>query len=170
MDEKEWVKYLKDEKIIAIDPGKEGGIVVYSVDKKEVIEAVKMPETPQFVEMLLGKYKHNSICYLEKVGGIPGMGASAMFNFGKGYGYLEMALICKKIPTVSVTPQKWQKEMQLGVKGKMSTNQWKTKLMNRAQQLFPDITSRFNLKFKKDWLCISDSLLILEYARITEKI
>jgi hypothetical protein len=29
MEDKEWIKLLKDRKIIAIDPGKEGGIVVF---------------------------------------------------------------------------------------------------------------------------------------------
>ena len=92
-----------------------------------------------------------------------------MFNFGKGFGWIEMALIANKIPTTEVTPQKWQKELQLGSKGKKSTLEWKTKLKQRAQQLWPTVEKQFNLKFKKDWLAVADALLILEYARITEK-
>ena len=162
MEDKEWIKFLKDRKIIAIDPGKEGGIVVFSLDKNEFVEVIHMPETPQFLEEFLNKYKNNSICYLEKVGGIPGQGgASSMFNFGKGFGHLEMALLCRKIPTVEVTPQKWQKALQLGVKGKKSNTDWKNKLKAKAQQLFPYVG--------KITLATSDALLILEYARITEK-
>lgn len=162
MENKEWVKYLKDKKIIAIDPGANGGVAIFSVDKERLIEAVKMPDTPQDLLDLLSKYQVNSICYLEKVGGIPGQGgASSMFNFGKGFGHLEMALLCRKIPTTEVTPQKWQKALQLGTKGHKSASQWKNKLKAKAQQLYP--------KVPKITLAISDALLILEYARITEK-
>ena len=104
-------------------------------------------------ELFIKHYQNNSRCYLEKVGGIPGQGgASSMFNFGKGFGWIEMALIANKIPTTEVTPQKWQKELQLGSKGKKSTLEWKTKLKQRAQQLWPTVEKQFNLKFKKDWL------------------
>lgn len=162
MENKEWIKYLKDRKIIAIDPGANGGVAIFSVDKERLIEAVKMPDTPQDLLDLLSKYQVNSICYLEKVGGIPGQGgASSMFNFGKGFGHLEMALLCRKIPTTEVTPQKWQKALQLGTKGHKSASQWKNKLKAKAQQLYP--------KVPKITLATSDALLILEYARITEK-
>lgn len=162
MENKEWIKYLKDRKIIAIDPGAQGGIAIFSVDKDRLIEVVKMPDTPQDLLDLISKYQINSKCYIEKVGGIPGQGgASSMFNFGKGFGHLEMALLCRKIPTTEVTPQKWQKALQLGTKGHKSTSQWKNKLKAKAQQLYP--------KVPKITLAISDALLILEYARITEK-
>jgi hypothetical protein len=165
-----WIKHIKDRKLIAIDPGKAGGIAVFSVDSKELIEAIPMPETPQMILNFFKRYQNNSRCYLEKVGGIPGQGgASSMFNFGKGFGWLEMALISCRIPTTEVTPQKWQKELQLGSKGKKSTTEWKAKLMQRAQQLWPSAERQFNFKYKKDWLAISDALLILEYARLTEK-
>ena len=162
MDNKERVKFWKDKKIIAIDPGKNGGIAIYSIDNNCLIEISKMPDTPLDILNLLSMYSQNSICYLEKVGGIPGQGgASSMFNFGKGFGHLEMALLCRKISTVEVTPQKWQKALQLGVKGKKSNTDWKNKLKAKAQQLFPYVG--------KITLATSDALLILEYARITEK-
>lgn len=164
-----WIKHIKNNKIIAIDPGKEGGIIVYDSDENELLEVIHMPELPQFIYEFFKKYQKNSICYLEKVGGLPGMGGSAMFNFGKGFGWLEMALAANKIPTIEVTPQKWQKELQLGGKGKKTTNQWKTKLMERAQQIYPSVGKCFCLKTKRDWMRVSDALLILEYARITEK-
>lgn len=149
-------------KIIAIDPGTNGGIAVYSNESSNVIEVIKMPSTPQDVLSFLLKHKEDSICYLEKVGGMPGQGGSAMFNFGKGYGHLEMALLACDIPTVTVTPQIWQKALQLGTKGDDSTTIWKNKLRAKAQQLFPYI--------KSITLDISDALLICEYARIKEKL
>ena len=62
MDNKDWIKYLKDKKIIAIDPGKHGGIVVYSIDRDELIEVIQMPETPQDILNFLSKYQKNSVC------------------------------------------------------------------------------------------------------------
>ena len=165
-----WTEYINDNKLIAIDPGKAGGIVVYSVDRGEIIDLVSMPETPQDLLHFIRQYQKNSRAYLEHVGGIPGQGgASSMFNFGKGFGWIEMALLCNRIPTIEVTPQKWQKTLQVGSKGKKSTNEWKTKLKTFAQQLFPNIERKFNLKTKTAWLKVSDSLLIMEYARRQEK-
>lgn len=169
MEDKSWIKYLKDRKIIAVDPGKEGGIVVYSVDRDEIIAVTHMPETPLDLLIFITKYQKNAVCYLEKVGGLPGMGGSSMFNFGKGFGHLEMALLARKIPTVEVTPQKWQKELQLGTKGKKTTTQWKTKLKERAQQLYPSVGAKFNLKTKQDWMRVSDALLILRYSIIIKQ-
>lgn len=161
MENSERAKYFNDRKIIAIDPGKGGGIVIYSISKNKIIEVIKMPETAYEVLNLITIYQNNSICYLEKVGGLPGMGGSSMFNFGKGFGRLEMVLLCRRIPTVEVTPQKWQKALQLGNKGNKTNTEWKNKLKERAQQLFPEVA--------KITLAISDALLILQYARITEK-
>lgn len=74
-----------------------------------------------------------------------------------------MALLALQIPTVTITPQSWQKALQLGTRAKdMSKTEWKNKLKAKAQQLFPYI--------KKITLAISDALLICEYARIKEKL
>lgn len=161
MENRIWIKHIKDRKLIAIDPGKNGGIAVYSVDKDKLLEVVKMPDTPQDLLSFLSKYQVNSKCYLEKVGGLPGMGGSSMFNFGKGFGHLEMALLCRRIPTMEVTPQKWQKALQLGTKGNKSNTEWKNKLKARAQQLFPNVPMT---------LAVADALLILEYSKITERV
>jgi hypothetical protein len=161
METKDRVKFFKDRKIIGIDPGDNGGISVYSLDKHKVIEVIKMPSTPQELLRFLRFYQFNSTCYLEKVQGLPGMGGSRMFNFGKGFGHLEMALLATKIPTVSVTPQKWQKALQLGHKGSKTTAVWKNKLKAKAEQLFPYVG--------RITLATSDSLLIVQYAIEQEK-
>lgn len=162
METKDRVKFFRHKKIIAIDPGKNGGIAIYSVDVGKVIEVIKMPETPQELLRFLRFYQLNSICYLEKVGGLPGMSPSAMFNFGVGYGHLEMSLLACKIPTISVTPQKWQKVLQLGNKGSKSSTEWKNKLKRKSEQLFPYVG--------RITLAVSDALLILQYAITQEKI
>lgn len=155
MDNKERLRFFKDRKLIGIDPGKAGGIAVYSIDKRRLIEVVKMPEAPQDLLNFLRLYKYNSVCYLEKVGGLPGMGGSAMFNFGKGFGWLEMALLSLKIPNNEVIPARWMKSLSLGVRGHKTKTEWKNKLKIEAQKLFPNV---------KVTLCISDALLILKYG------
>ena len=96
MENKERVTYIKHRKVMGIDPGKNGGIAVFSMDIGKVVEVIKMPETPQELLQFLRLYSINAVCYLEKVGGMPGQGGSAMFNFGKGFGHLEMALMALK--------------------------------------------------------------------------
>lgn len=162
MENKDRVKYFKHQKIIGIDPGANGGIAVYSVDLGRVVEVTKMPETPQELLKFLRIYCINSTCYLEKVQGMPGNGGGSMFNFGRGFGHIEMALLACKIPTVTVTPQKWMKSMQLGHKGNKSSTVWKNKLKAKAQQLFPYIN--------KITLATSDALLITKYAIQQEKL
>lgn len=142
---------------IGIDPGKHGGIAVMGADG-EVLEVVKMPETPQDLLDFLEQYSEDSFCTLERVGGMPGNGGSAMFNFGKGYGHLQMALLALHIPTEDVTPSKWEKTYQLGSSGKYTKTEWKNRLKAKAQQMFPHLG-------KKVTLATSDALLICEYGR-----
>lgn len=142
---------------IGIDPGKHGGIAVMGADG-EVLDVVKMPETPQDLLDFLEHYKDDSFCTLERVGGMPGNGGSAMFNFGKGYGHLQMALLALHIPTEDVTPNKWEKTYQLGSSGKYTKTEWKNRLKAKAQQMFPHLG-------KKITLATCDALLICEYGR-----
>lgn len=156
----DWRKFFNDKKIIAIDPGANGGIAVYSKERDMLIDVTPMPPTPGDVLEYITRFQVHARCYLEKVGGMPHQGGSAMFNFGKGFGQLEMALLARRVPTVEVTPQKWQKALSLGTKGDKTTTQWKNKLKERAMQLYPGI---------KVTLATADALLILEYARMAEK-
>jgi len=140
---------------IGIDPGKAGGIA--TINEKGYLSLKKMPETPKdlldFLKVFEGQ---DCICVMEKVGGLPGMAGSAMFNFGEGYGTLKMALLALKIKTELVTPQKWQKEFQLGTTKSQSGKQWKNILRAKAELLYPN---------KKIFLWGSDAVLIAEYCR-----
>jgi hypothetical protein len=69
--------------------------------------------------------------------------------------------LCCKIPTNEVLPQKWQKFLSLGSRGKKSKTEWKNKLKARAQQLFPSVG--------KITLATSDALLITKYGIENEK-
>lgn len=144
---------------IGIDPGTNGGIAVLD-DSGAVIFLRKMPETPQDLIDALRRFSDDSCCTLEKVGGMPGNGGMAMFNFGKGYGHLEMALLALKIPTETVTPQKWEKTYQLGASRGVKKTEWKNRLKAKAQQLFPG---------ERITLAVCDALLIAEYGRRNRK-
>lgn len=149
--------------IVGIDPGKNGGICVLKSGRMILLS--KTPETPMGMLVLMRKIaglsKGDCVCYLEKVGGMPGNGGSAMFNFGQTYGLTVMALLATNIKTVTVTPQKWQKFFQLGTKSACASNTiWKNKLKAKAEQLFPE---------KKLFLWGSDAVLIAEYANSIER-
>lgn len=154
------VDAIKEYAIISIDPGSSGSITVFQ-PTGEII-STKMPDTPKDVFDLLKEAKNNYsvTCYMEKVQGLPGMGGSPMFNFGKGYGHLEMALLALEIQTVTIRPQEWQKTLGIGTKGKTSTTEWKNKLKAKAQQLFPSV---------KVTLWNADALLIGWYAQNLKK-
>lgn len=170
LEDKTWAKYYGKQKIIAIDPGKAGGIAVYSVEDGAVIALTTMPETPTDLFNFLKRYAKNSCVYMELVGGLPKMSGSAMFNFGKGFGHLEMSFIALGMPLREVRPQEWQKALGTGNKGTRSTNEWKTKLKEMAQKRWPTVERDFGLKNKGQWLTVSDALLILDYARLKEKV
>jgi len=160
MENRERSKYFNDKKVIGIDPGKEGGIGVFSITQNTLVELIHMPATPKDLLDLLKIYSKNSVCYLESVHGMPGQSGSGMFNFGKGFGHIEMALMSLGITTTEVTPQRWQKIFCLGTKGKDTSTVWKNKLKTKAQQLYPKI---------KITLATSDACLITEYGSRNEK-
>ena len=143
--------------IITIDPGITGVIVVNVSDK---ITIHKMPQTYPDIYELLKEYMMMGFsfrCYLEKVHGMPKMGGGAMFTFGRGYGWLEMALYSLNIPTYNITPQAWTKAMGLGTKKSAgSPTKWKNKLKQKAQQIYPS---------EKITLWNADGLLMMYYVK-----
>lgn len=113
---------------------------------------------------------------MEKVGGFiagsRGVGSS-MFNFGMNFGGIKFAVKAFNMPLILVTPQCWQKSLQIGKKkdfnyqtvlkrgknkGKpVVKNRWKDRLVEHAQHLFPEVE---NITLKT-----ADALLILHYTR-----
>ena len=146
--------------IIAIDPGKAGGIA-YTLKEGET-HSVPMPETSGDVLELLRTIRAicgpKTECYLEAciryVAGNAQTGSSAIV-YGRNYGFLEGCIQAIGMRLHVVRPQEWIKKLGLGTKGKMSNREWKNKLKSEAQRLFP--TQTVTLK-------TADALLILEYA------
>lgn len=154
--------------IIGIDPGKNGGIAVL-FDNGAVMDATKMPDTPQDimaflrdVQVVADTYSKSVVCYMEAVGfGMPGQSSSATAKFARHCGHLEMALLALGIQTNTVTPNKWEKVYQLGKSSEFSKTEWKNRLKAKAQQLFPLLGKRITL-------ATCDALLLAEYGRKKE--
>ena len=150
---------------LGIDPGASGGVALVG-DTAPIL--YPMPKTENDVWGLISAMKDlgSTFAYIEKVGGyIGGVGhpGSAMFNFGKGYGGLRMALIAARIPFEEIPPQTWQKRMGVTPRKKKSKNsagesksQFKNRLKARAQQLFPHVNIT---------LATADAILIAEFCR-----
>jgi crossover junction endodeoxyribonuclease RuvC len=77
-------------------------------------------------------------CYFESVNAMPGQGVSSMFQMGRGFGQIEMAIAALGIPVTYVSPMKWKKEMGVP-KDKDGARQ-------RASQLMPQFAHNWDRK------------------------
>lgn len=175
---------------IGIDPGKSGGLV--AIRPGGSISADPMPKTLRDVwdwfSSLEGKCLHLR-AVIEKVRSSPQMGVTSSFTFGRGFGNLEAFLVAAGISFQEVRPQEWQKELgipsrkkklvtkMVKVKGVRkrekkrvsvyaeSEPQFKNRLREIAQQMFPDLPIWQEPKSKGKQLAIADALLIAEFCR-----
>lgn len=180
--------------LIAIDPGKSGGIACHQESSPPFrYSAIPMPDTEgEIIDFLTAK-KHYGFdtCIIEEVGGYvggKGQPGSAMFTFGRNFGFLLGVLQTLGYKVILVRPQKWQKHFSFGSKGllklpklpKGSTpeqksahkqelkrinsvnaklkTEWKNKLKSEAERRFSQ------LKVTK---ATADALLLLEYGLAT---
>jgi Holliday junction resolvasome RuvABC endonuclease subunit len=142
---------------MGIDPGQSGGIaLIRGTGKVLILET--MPSTERDIWLLLKSLEElPHKVYIEKVHAMPQQGVSSTFKFGVGYGGLRMALTAAGIPFDEVTPQLWQKALGVVKRAKTeSKNDHKKKLLQKAQQLFPNV---------KITLKTADALLLAEYCR-----
>jgi hypothetical protein len=149
--------------IIGIDPGLGGGIALLN-DAGHT--AMKMPETEYDLFDFMSQHAEGEyfqgeapVVFVEKVNAGPKMGSSAAFKFGQNVGGIRMACLAAGLRIEYVTPQKWQREFGLIVKGRglgQDDTAKKNRNKARAQELFPGI---------KITHAIADALLIAEYGR-----
>jgi hypothetical protein len=147
--------------IIAIDPGKSGGIAVLHQNH---VAAYPMPDTDgDLLELIKGisleasRESAKVVCVLEQVGGFIGKAqpGAAMFRFGESYGFIKGLMMALTIKLELVRPQTWQKSFSLGTASACaSKTEWKNKLKAEAQRRFPSLGVT---------LKTADALLILEW-------
>ena len=150
---------INNQATVGIDPGEKGGIAV--IDDYS-IRIYNMPDTYPEIYELLKRITHGYWAihvFLERVGfGIPGQSSSATAKFARHNGHIEMALYALSLPTVEVTPQKWQKyySNQVGTSKGLSKTEWKGRLKGVAQRLYPS---------EKITLNTADAVLIAHYGK-----
>ena len=147
--------------IIAIDPGKGGGIAIY---RNGNINAVNMPKNAKEMHeyfTYLNSISKNPICFIEEVSMFAGDQAKGgkSFNIAKMLMQFEqiksMLSICN-IPTIKVHPLTWQSRLKLRIKGEEKPAR-KKRYKQIAQQEQPHL---------KVTLKSCDSLLILKFGRL----
>jgi len=148
---------------IGIDPGKKGGISFLNEGSTQKSVIFKMPETELGIPTAIRSVFTSSDLALihgkaiiEKVHAFPGQGVTSMFTFGQGYGFLRGVLVALAIPFEEVTPQKWQKYFGLSKKKNETQPNYKKRILQVAQNMFPDSSVK---------LQTADSLMLAEYLR-----
>ena len=173
--------------ILAIDPGQSGAIAWQVEHGKS--GACNMPRTPEaiveFLQKLRGRFEFSG-AVLEQLIKHMGLGtpASTMAVYASNWGVILGALLMDGWKVEIVTPQAWQKALDLGITGRQKANTkgmtsqqakaektrvrllngelkraWKNRLKDRAQQLYPhlDVT-----------LHNADALLMLSWYNETK--
>jgi crossover junction endodeoxyribonuclease RuvC len=143
--------------ILGVDPGASGGFACWRDNKS--FTACGIPATEgdqiQLIRELIAPGE--TIAFVEQVGGFIGKGqpGSAMFSFGRNFGFILGVMQALGVRIELVRPQKWQKSWAWEASGCASRSEWKNKLKSCAQRLFPLL---------KPTLSTADALLILSYG------
>jgi crossover junction endodeoxyribonuclease RuvC len=134
--------------VIGCDPGAGGAIAILTQDGKlvhvfdmpsvEIISGGKAKRrvSPEMLAAELRLYAdQGAVAYVEQVGAMPGQGVSSMFAFGQAFGIVLGVMDGLAIPTQTVTPAKWKKDMKL--------NQGKDAARAKAAQIWPGHAGEF---------------------------
>jgi hypothetical protein len=146
--------------IIAIDPGKSGGIAIHYEDETR---APKMPDTLKAIAELVNFTPDlPTVAYVEHVPVfVPCARPKNMFRLGENFGAIQGVLAATSIRTILVRPAKWQAFYALGKRSQCSSDsEWKNKLKVEAQRRFPKLNVT---------LATADALLLLDYAMRQEQ-
>lgn len=135
--------------ILGFDPGQSGGVAWQVIGNRQSASAISMPKTEHdlrhLLKGILDSHEGDALAFIEKVGATPQMGACSSFTFGKSYGFLRGVLTGMAIPFEEVTPQRWQADFNLKMKGKKLGKKDTEKhnhIKSKAQSMFPwlDVT------------------------------
>ena len=152
-------------KIIGIDPGLNGAIVI--MENNKVLSVFDMPvmsegkknkrqlNSAQLVRII----KENTLAnddinvVVEQVNAMPGQGVTSMFNFGQTFGAIKGVCAALELPIFFVRPAKWKKHFGL-------INASKDSSRTKVIEMYPTLSN--DLAKKKD-VNKSDAILIARY-------
>lgn len=160
---------MKTPIIIAVDPGASGATAVQYPNGKVVAYPYESESTQkELIRSLVESASEEKTpihAIVEEVGGYIGSAqpGSAMFNFGRNFGYHLGLLAAYEIPTELVRPSVWQKGLSKTPKlaNKAAAKaQHKRDLKDYAARIFP---------LARVTLATADALLILNYKNKTSR-
>jgi hypothetical protein len=142
--------------IVAVDPGASGGL---AIKQDSSYELHPMPDTlSEMLSLLLDNKTKDAELYIEEVPkfvgkNIPSSTTAVLFQ---NVGRLEGIAIALGYSLHRVPPKMWQEPLGLGkAKDCANSGEWKRKLKNKAQELYPTL---------EPTLKTADALLILHFA------
>ena len=144
--------------ILGIDPGLDGGISIINGNSIELLETIPTEPKTGFIKRQVDAQKLSnilrvypiSVCYLERVASRPGQGVGSVFSFGDTYGCIRGVLGALNIPTYTVAPQTWKKELKISSKDDS---------LKAIKELYP------LLKMRKKDHNIAEALLLALYGK-----
>lgn len=136
-------KYL----VIGIDPGLNGAIALFDVDKDELIGVTGMPVFNIKGKKYVDQFGLASIlrpfaptirfAFVENVHSMPKQGVASTFKFGDGFGIVKGVLAGLAIPTLLIEPNQWKRLMKV-THDKDSSRQRASQLLPSAAHLWPN--------------------------------
>jgi crossover junction endodeoxyribonuclease RuvC len=144
--------------ILGIDPGLDGGISIINGNSIELLETIPTEPKGGFIKRQVDAQKLSnilrvypiSVCYLERVASRPGQGVGSVFSFGDTYGTIRGVLGALNIPTYTVAPQTWKKQLKISSKEDS---------LKAIKELYP------LLKMRKKDHNIAEALLLALYGK-----
>ena len=144
--------------ILGIDPGLDGGIALLEGNAIALLETIPTEPKGGFIKRQVDAQKLSnilrvypiSVCYLERVASRPGQGVGSVFSFGDTYGAIRGVLGALNIPTYTVAPQTWKKELKISSKEDS---------LKAIKELYP------LLKMRKKDHNIAEALLLALYGK-----
>lgn len=169
-----------------VDIGKLGAIVILDEKGNVVFKSVvptigKEYDKTEMFSILLQHSDHIIHTVFEDVHATHMGGNTSSFEFGRGKGLWEMALIAANIPHTAVQPKKWQTIWEGTQKQYLPTSKrnkkgeivqkidTKATSLLCAKRLFPNVDFRESSRCKVAHNGIVDALLMSEYCRRTFK-
>jgi hypothetical protein len=141
---------------LGIDPGGNGGTAALNKkgDLKLLIKHSRT-STRDYIDQLLKIKGKIDYAIIENVWGLPGQNAAANSKLDRSFGRCETALIMLECNYDLVIPKKWQQFYEMQKQKGENKYKWKTRLMEKAKELFPNNTVE-----REE----ADSVLIANYA------